>query len=423
MDKIQAKLSYLTNFIPLISFVLGAAIFISTSLMSVSCIVLAIVTILSQTHLIKQLRTSFNSRLIVGYVSLYICFIIGCLWSTADYHAISAILFKVICFILAPILLIGFRVKDAANQLLKGFVIAGAITVILSIVCFSFNHPILRGVVDNAYGGSAWVIFHGHILHNVFLSIASIIVLNILLDKAREQTKLVNFMYIALYIAFFIDIFYIVDGRTGWVTFVVMHFITLFYRFKIRGLLFSCLAFIILAPMVYYSSPVIKAGVHNYQSDQALYLKHQVNSSFGLREDFHKNSLALIKQKPYFGYGTGSFSMVYKSYISQFNGITTKNPHSDWAWIGVELGGFGLIGFIFMLLASYYSFYKLEKFYKLIGLSLLGAYFIASFENSFFIDNVSGVTFILLSLALVSANDYYHARLNNAKSDEIIGEK
>tara|TARA_B110000238_G_scaffold152826_1_gene165059 strand:- start:273 stop:842 length:570 start_codon:yes stop_codon:yes gene_type:complete len=78
-----------------------------------------------------------------------------------------------------------------------------------------------------------------------------------------------------------------------------------------------------------------------------------------IRYLFTGESLKLIKQKPIFGHGTGSFSAVFKeNVLSDYDFIKHKTPHNNFLYILFEIG---LLGFVVFLLLFYYQVKYLIK--------------------------------------------------------------
>lgn len=280
--------------------------------------------------------------------------------------------------------------------MLNGFIIGALLTAALSTLSCIFNHHILYGVPDNT-----WVVFHGHILHNAFMSIAGSFLLLKALDK--ELSKKVRVSYLAGYALCLVNVIFIVYGRTGQVMFVCMSAFVLLYQFRLKGVLLLVGISVIALPLLYFS-PMVQQGIHNYKSDMTKYQSGDAQTSMGARLVFHKVSVALIKAKPLIGYGTGSFANEYSSYITA-RGIkeVTVNPHRDIYWIAVETGALGVLAFTLMLVSCFINLFQLPNFYRGVGLSLLFGYLLASIQNSFFIDNVTGMTFGFIMLGLIAA--------------------
>ena len=381
--------------IPSLSFILGVSLCVSTSVMSISYTILAIL-VLFKKDLFILIKQSIKNKYVLGSLLLYLAFMVGVLWSVAGLPEIAKMLIKIIGFLLAPLFLIALQTNNSGKLLLQGFVIGAVLMAIISLISYVFDHHVLYGVRDNT-----WVVFHGHILHNAFLAIATAFLLWFIFDA--KLAKSTRFYALLAYIICFIDVMFVVTGRTGQIMLLSMSAFLLIYRFKGRGLIFLVVVAAVLAPIL-LKSPAVQKGIEDYKSDMHRYEQGNSVTSVGLRREFRKNSLELIKAKPIFGYGTASFPKIYKEYTGYEGVRATNNPHNDLLMVGVELGIFGVIAFIGFIVLVIMTLLQLEWFYRGIGLTIMLGYLLASLQNSFFIDNVTGLTFIFLMLSLIAAN-------------------
>ena len=384
-----------SKLIPFFSFILGVSICVSTSGMSISYVVLTVL-VLFRSNFIQLFKQTFQSKYVQASVLFYLVFVLAVCWTSAPIHSSGAMLTRIIGYILAPLLLLAFQTNNSGKIMLNGFILGALLTIILSTLSCIFNHHILYGIRDGT-----WVVFHGHILHNAFMSIAAAF----LLLKAFDQSldKKIRIYYLAGYVLCLINIIFVVYGRTGQVMFLGMSAFVLLYQFRLKGLLALVGVSIIALPLLYFS-PMVQKGITNYQSDVSKYESGDAKTSMGGRFVFHKVSVAMIKAKPIIGYGTGSFTNEYLSY-AQARGIKeiTVNPHRDIYWIWVETGILGIAAFTLLIIFAIMDVSKLPFLYRGAGFSLILGYLLASAQNSFFIDNVTGMAFGFILLALIAA--------------------
>lgn len=381
--------------IPYLSFILGLAICTSTSILSISYTAIAVL-VLFRTNFQHHFKLALRNSYVVGGVLFYMVFLLAVLWTDASFHDAGKMLIKIIGYLLLPLFFMAFSINDSNKLLLKGFLTGAILSAVLSILSFACRHHIFYGIQDNT-----WVVFHGHILHNAFLSLAANFCLWQVLDpKLARRTKI---WFLIAYLVCFIDVMFIVNGRTGQLMLLVMNGFLFVYRFKLKGAMILVAASIIIAPLLYFS-PMVQKGIRDYQNDNLKYEKGNSLTSVGLRYEFHQKSTELIKRAPLIGYGTGSFSRVYQEYTG-FTGVrATTNPHCDWLWIGVETGCIGIMIYSLFLILTIFSLSKLPTFYKCMGFTLLLGYLLAGLQNSFFIDNVTGMAFIVIMAAIIVGN-------------------
>jgi O-antigen ligase len=65
-------------------------------------------------------------------------------------------------------------------------------------------------------------------------------------------------------------------------------------------------------------------------------------TSAGLRLDWYKSSVQLIKKKPVFGYGTGAYEIAQKPLVEKTDIAPTTDPHNEFLLTAVQIGFVGL---------------------------------------------------------------------------------
>ena len=123
-------------------------------------------------------------------------------------------------------------------------------------------------------------------------------------------------------------------------------------------------------------------------------------TSIGLRINFTKNSLEVIKQNPIIGIGTGDFPSEYKK-INQINTPqlpNTTNPHNMYTLITMQLG---LIGLVSMLSIFYYqiklSFYASNKFIRDVGFTLPILFLVIMWSDAYLLGHFTTLMFVFFS--------------------------
>lgn len=380
--------------IPGLIFILGFSLCVSTALMTNSYLFLVFLSFWQKNFTIK-LKNAFKNKFVLIATIFYMIFILACLWTNAPFHSVWKMLVHIIFYLAVPFLFIIFKNdKNSTKNILIGFVSGAFFAALLSTISALFHHRILYGVHDNKY-----TVFHGHVLHNAFLAIAATILLVTMFNY--NNLKLRIYCLIA-YLVCIINVFFIVDGRTGMLMLIIMNIYAAIY-FVHKKYLVALAIMVLITLGILWSSPIVQLGIKNYKSDMQQYKHGNVNTSMGYRMVFHRVGEELIKEKPLFGHGTGSYTNSFTNYAQQHNiNIISANPHRDLLFVGVETGVLGMIIFIIMLLAAVYELIKLDKYYRVIGLSLVIGYISASIENSFFMDNVTGITFVVIILGLLA---------------------
>ena len=140
-------------------------------------------------------------------------------------------------------------------------------------------------------------------------------------------------------------------GRAGQLTFNLFFFIfSIYYIKKNLKYSLSIISFLFIVNYLSYSnSPIFKYRVDNLshivQNDGKK--KNVKTKEKDIRYLFTKSGLELALKKPIFGYGTGSFSEVFKEYTNTTYDLNKhKTPHNNYLYVLLELGLIGLITFL-----------------------------------------------------------------------------
>ena len=194
--------------------------------------------------------------------------------------------------------------------------------------------------------------------HNILLSFSSL--LSFMLFHLSKNKY--SFLYLLAIPIFCFSIFS-EAGRAGQLTLnVFMFFYAIYFlRSKIKYSI-SIFFFLILVNYSSYNNSTI----FKYRVDQ---LNHVVQNNGekknpkakekDIRYLFLNESLSLIKERPFFGYGSGSFSSVLISNTnSSYDFKKHKTPHNNFLYILFELG---IFGFLIFLSIFYYQIKSIIK--------------------------------------------------------------
>tara|TARA_B110000459_G_scaffold102773_1_gene114278 strand:- start:817 stop:2028 length:1212 start_codon:yes stop_codon:yes gene_type:complete len=194
--------------------------------------------------------------------------------------------------------------------------------------------------------------------HNILLSFSSL--LSFMLFHLSKNKY--SFLYLLAIPIFCLSIFS-EAGRAGQLTInVFMFFYAIYFlRSKIKYSI-SIFFFLILVNYFSYNN----STVFKYRVDQ---LNHVVQNNGekknpkakekDIRYLFLNESLSLIKERPFFGHGSGSFSSILISNTnSSYDFEKHKTPHNNFLYVFFELG---IFGFLIFLSIFYYQIKSILK--------------------------------------------------------------
>lgn len=163
------------------------------------------------------------------------------------------------------------------------------------------------------------------------------------------QEKSHRFLWAVFFVVLCYDIFFILNTRTGWLIFIcfALLFVVQHCPLKKQGL-FLALA-LCLATGIFYTSQSVQKRIEATISNLKMYHPKEKNArtSVGLRLDWYQNSLDLIKEKPIFGHGTGSYAIAQKRLIEGTATQAVTDPHNEFLLTTVQIG---LVGCTVLLL-------------------------------------------------------------------------
>ena len=211
-----------------------------------------------------------------------------------------------------------------------------------ALVAVGINYDFINPIFDN----SAITAFLKYNYHNILLSFSALLSFLMFLKSKSKY----SFLYIVLILIYSFSIFN-EAGRAGQLTFNVFFvcYAIFLLRSQFKFSILIILFLIIINFFSYKNSSIFKHRVdhltHIVQNDGQKKNKNSVEKD--IRYLFTKTGLELIRKKPIFGYGTGSFSSVFKlESETSYDLNKHKTPHNNYLYILFELGFIGLIFFL-----------------------------------------------------------------------------
>lgn len=241
-----------------------------------------------------------------------------------------------------------------------------------------------------------------HITHSFFMAILAFWCLQRFLDSKKYRFVWFFFLLLAC-----INLFYIAPGRTGMIVFIALALLSLLQKLSPKKSLLAVAILIILLTVSFLTSENFGSRIKLAVTEIQNYQTHETESrtSLGMRFDWWANSIVLIKQKPIFGHGTGSFNKVQAGLIETTKTKSTDNPHNEYLLIAVQSGLAGLALFIVFLATLLMYSFKLKDSKKHLLQGVVIAMASGCIMNSFLFDSHQGHFFTILSAILYATRD------------------
>ena len=336
--------------------------------------------------------------------SMLICIIIfislafSSLYSIAEYTQIIEVLKKYIKFLYIPILYYLVKIYDNKYLLIKFFLYGCSIILLFSylkffsIFEFEFFYDFLEKVnlanVKEKIVENKTAIFQHYIIQGIVLSFYSFLCLYL---GIKNKSK-IYFIFSGLA---FINVLFMNDSRTAYILIICLLFLGLFTILKNSKAIISIL--IILASLFFSQfSENLERRFEVLNTDFNYIQEGNYNSSLGLRFIWFKVGSDILKNKPTFGYGVGSFKKSAENYykknnMSAYEKYVTNNPHNEFISISSQLGVFGLILYSGFILFLFY-----ENRNNILGIAVAMTILISSIFNSAFYDNMLGLFLVII---------------------------
>lgn len=243
------------------------------------------------------------------------------------------------------------------------------------------------GPVDQEY-----TFFKGRIAHSIFMAYTVYLLLHHLWREPGRRLLWLSLIALAGY-----NLFFMVQGRSGYLVFLALLMLYMYQRWRWRGLSTSLIAVVAISSFAYLASPVFKARIDETVSDIRKYQQHESFTPTGLRLEFYANTVTLIAQHPILGGGTNSFQSEYAAQAAKHQLHETGNPHSEYLLIATQLGLLGLIVLCMLGYTQWRLSYRLTTPFRAAAQGMLVTMAVGSLFNSLLMDFAEGHFFVCLT--------------------------
>ena len=374
------------------------SIWLPIAFMSVFMSLFMIVWLISGNYADKFARIKQNPAA-VSATALLALYAVGISYSSTSSHAAFTFGAKYHKLLFIPMIASVLYDDKLRKLALNMFLGASLIILVLSYLNW-FGVP----MHEYHQGTQGNVIFKGRIAHNIFMSFAMYLMFQYAIKS--DGYKKIAWLTLCLLVVF--NILYLVNGRTGQITMLILAFWFCWETWQLKSLKY-------LAMLI-----VLSLGIHtiypNFPSSRLVHtdieMSKGASSSAGQRVEMYKNTLNLISQHPVFGGGTGSLEHDYKllAESEHLTMVKVTNPHNQFLLTMQELGIVGLIFLLWMWLMHWCASYRLSSHFE--GYVLRGLVItitIGSLFNSLILDASEGQFYCVLVGVLLSG---YLPKLN-----------
>jgi O-antigen ligase len=327
-----------------------------------------------------------NSMALIGIVFCALL-LIGIVYSPAPLEVSLDFFKKYRVLLYIPIVLSLTKGKPNMARNIVNALLLGYLLVLVNAYLVDFGLIATNKLDIKRYGGGFLVIFAYLVLQRAILE------------------KNCRFLWGGFFLAISYHIFFLLDTRTGWLIFIVLTVLFIFQYFSIKKQFIFYVVSLFLLLGVFYTSHSVRYSVNKTIQSLQNYDVEKLNArtSVGLRLDWYKSSIELIREKPVFGYGTGAYEIAQKPIVERTSIAPATDPHNEFLLTTVQIGLVGLAVllalFIDPILRSFKLIRRKEEPQAFALQATVLFLFIGCFLNSWLLSTIPSHMFAFLIVA------------------------
>jgi O-antigen ligase len=344
--------------------------------------------ILPELH--RRLRLILRHPLMVGLVVFMAPIAVGAFYGPASWYDSLTALLAWRRMLLLPLALAVFDDEPSKRAVLRTVLAVCAIGAIVSFVTTAGHIPV--------YKWGPGIVFRNYATQGLTLSVGMIVALAALMraDLFKDDRVLGNRSAMAAVLVLFVlDIVYVLPGRSGYVSVLVMGLVVVAllahgsWRTKLGlGLAVAAVLGVMLASSQQSRERIAQAVNEMRTADLDL---GGDGTSLGARVVFWRNTVRMIADHPVFGVGTGGFQDGYRPYVEGvpgWHGTDTGDPHNQFLKFLGEQGIVGLAAVLFFLYRAVTC--PAPAPYRQMAIAVVAGWCATSMANSHFSTFVEG---------------------------------
>ncbi len=304
---------------------------------------------------------------------------------------------------IVPILIFGthfFQKEKNRMQFLWLFIIATSIAIVYSLI-----HHSLYGFGEKEGHWVMWPLFKDHTIYGAI--VALVLPLVIAIYFAEKHSPLTQAVLILLIIIVLVGLYYSYT-RAAWLSIICAAIVCLVVYYRINFKILAGIGLVALIVIFFKWDQIqMELGRNKYEHttesfDERLQSATNVTTDASNLERINRWScaIAMFEQRPIFGYGPGTYAFEYAPFqepenltIISTNFGDMGNAHSEYLGALAEMGIFGLISLLGIVVAIFFSMITLynklplsETKNRVLLMGMIAAtttYFVHAFLNNF----------------------------------------
>jgi len=207
-----------------------------------------------------------------------------------------------------------------------------------------------------------------------------------------------------------INVWFAVQGRTGYIVMAVLLLWLGYSRWSLRGLAAAFLALAVLLTSAYQWAPVFKGRVAKAVAEARDYRVRSVpgETSIGSRFHFWKRSAEWMTEHRLLGAGTGGWAEAFYEATegddAYMHNRERDHPHNEYVHLAVQLGPMGLVLFVALLVTALVRAGRLPDEYAALAQGFVIAFAMGALFNDMLRDSTEGHLWAVLGGGLFGAS-------------------
>lgn len=284
-------------------------------------------------------------------LALFALLAAGLAWGERESGAGMNMLGKYIDLAFVPIFATLFRTEEARRSAWNAFAAALALTLVLSYLTWGgilAGDGTLVGFPD--VPGNDLAMFKKSLTQNVLMAFGAFLFAHRALHAESLRSRL---LWSALGLLAAINVLLLVQGRTGQLIFMALAVYFAHSVWRWRGTLVAAIGVTLVAVLLAAGSASFHRLTQTFDDLRIWQPGQSTHTSTGERLEFYRNSVAIVRDHPLIGVGTGGFAKAYADRLAGSEVPPTANPHSEYLNIAVQLGGVGLLALLYLFFCEW----------------------------------------------------------------------
>jgi O-antigen ligase len=285
-----------------------------------------------------------GNSIALAALALFGVLLLGTLYGERNPGDAALTLRKYLDLLWIPILLWVFRDAAMREKALHALAISIALVMLLSFLIMADLIPETRfhsGTASNA------IVFKTRQTHGPLMAFGAFLYFQLALVAATPRRRV---LWIVLAVLAIINGTLVVPGATGYLVFGALALYLGYLGMGWRGIAgAAAIAGALVAALAFTPGP-FQERVVRIQGEVAQWQPGVMDwaSSVGTRLEMYRVSLALVRDRPVLGHGTGSTAKAFADKVQGRVAVPVRNPHNEYLHMLVQLGLPGLAALLYL---------------------------------------------------------------------------